>query len=150
MTADTHLTDLRAEVSTWLDANAPKGWRDAYAGMTHAEFAQAQRDWFQALVKGGYAIPHWPAQWPGGGRSLAAQKVIYEELARAGISTFVSMHMRKDTLEKVSGAQMNVVCTGHMSSDSLGMNLFLDELEKKGIEIVPVGGLIRVSRNKKK
>jgi len=27
------------------------------------------------------------------------------------------------------------------------MNLFLDELEKKGIEIVPCSGLIRVSRN---
>jgi len=28
----------------------------------------------------------------------------------------------------------------------LGMNIFLDELEKKGIEIVPCSGLIRVSR----
>jgi hypothetical protein len=26
------------------------------------------------------------------------------------------------------------------------MNLFLDELEKKGIEIVPVSGLIRIKR----
>jgi len=30
------------------------------------------------------------------------------------------------------------------------MNLFLDKLERKGMEIVPFGGLIRVSRNKKK
>jgi hypothetical protein len=30
------------------------------------------------------------------------------------------------------------------------MNLFLDELEKKGIEIIPCGGLIRASRVKKK
>jgi len=37
-----------------------------------------------------------------------------------------------------------------MSSDSIGMNLFLDELEKKGIEIIPCSGMIRVSRNKKK
>jgi len=35
-----------------------------------------------------------------------------------------------------------------MSSDSLGMNLFLDELEKRGIEIVPCSGLIRISRIK--
>jgi len=33
-----------------------------------------------------------------------------------------------------------------MSSDSLGMNLFLDKLEKKGIEIIPCSGLIRVKR----
>jgi hypothetical protein len=37
-----------------------------------------------------------------------------------------------------------------MASDSLGMNLFLDELERQGIEIVPCGGLIRVSRVAKK
>jgi hypothetical protein len=33
-----------------------------------------------------------------------------------------------------------------MASDSLGMNLFLDELEKKGIEVIPVSGLIRIKR----
>jgi putative NIF3 family GTP cyclohydrolase 1 type 2 len=75
---------------------------------------------------------------------------IYQELSRSGISTIVGMHMRKETLEKAGEVQLNVVTAGHMSSDSLGMNLFLDELEKKGIEIVPCGGLIRVSRNKKK
>jgi len=40
-----------------------------------------------------------------------------------------------------------VVIAGHMSSDSLGVNLFLDQLEKQGIEIVFCSGLIRVSRN---
>ncbi|MBI5728931.1 MAG: NGG1p interacting factor NIF3 [Candidatus Magasanikbacteria bacterium] len=75
---------------------------------------------------------------------------VYPELSRSGISTIVGMHMRKETLDKSNESQLNVVIAGHMSSDSLGMNLFLDELEKKGIEIVPCGGLIRVSRNKKK
>ena len=32
----------------------------------------------------------------------------------------------------------------------LGLNLFLDELEKKGVEIIPCSGLYRVSRVKKK
>lgn len=75
---------------------------------------------------------------------------IYPELSRSGISTIIGMHMRKETLDKSNEVQLNVIIAGHMSSDSLGMNLFLDELEKKGIEIVPCGGLIRVSRNKKK
>jgi hypothetical protein len=39
---------------------------------------------------------------------------------------------------------------GHISSDSLGMNIFLDELEKRGIEIIPLGGLTRFSRVKNK
>lgn len=74
---------------------------------------------------------------------------VYPELSRSGISTILGMHMRKETLEKSNESQLNVVVAGHMSSDSLGMNLFLDELEKKGIEVVPCGGLIRVNRNKK-
>ena len=80
MTDETHLEDLRLEVRSWLDSNAPKGWRESYKAMSHAEFAQAQRDWFQTLVKGGYAVPHWPAEWPGGGRSLAEQKLADVEL----------------------------------------------------------------------
>jgi len=102
MSDDTHLHALRTGVRSWLDANAPKGWREAYASMSHAEFAQAQRDWFQALVKGGYAIPHWPKEWPGGGRSLAEQKVIYEELASADcprlLLSFVSTYHAASTL----------------------------------------------------
>jgi hypothetical protein len=45
-------------------------------------------------------------------------------------------------------SNINVVICGHCSTDSLGMNLFLDELEKRGIEIVSCSGLIRISRNK--
>jgi hypothetical protein len=56
--------------------------------------------------------------------------------------------MRDDAMNLANENRMNVIISGHMSSDSLGMNLFLDELEKKGIEIVPCGGLIRVSRVK--
>ncbi len=74
---------------------------------------------------------------------------VYQELSRAGVSTIVGMHMNEPSTEKANEQNLNVVIAGHMSSDSLGMNLFLDELEKKGIEILPCGGLIRVSRNKK-
>ncbi|KKW07856.1 MAG: hypothetical protein UY44_C0022G0005 [Candidatus Kaiserbacteria bacterium GW2011_GWA2_49_19] len=74
---------------------------------------------------------------------------IYPELSRVGVDSILGMHMRKETLDKSNENQLNVIVAGHMSSDSLGMNLFLDELEKKGIEVVPCGGLIRVSRVKK-
>ncbi len=108
MSEATDLKTLRTEVRGWLDATAPKGWRDAYKAMTHAEFAQAQRDWFQALVGGGYAIPHWPAEWPGGGRTLAEQKVIYEELARADcprlLLSFVSTYHAASTLMECGNA----------------------------------------------
>lgn len=73
---------------------------------------------------------------------------IYKELSNCGISTLIGMHMKDAAREKADEHHMNIVIAGHIASDSLGMNLFLDELEKKRIEIVPCGGLIRVSRVK--
>jgi len=74
---------------------------------------------------------------------------VYEEFSRAGLSTMVSMHMPDDSFKVANQHMLNVVVAGHMPSDSLGMNLFLDELEKQGVEVIPAGGLIRVSRVKK-
>ncbi len=74
---------------------------------------------------------------------------VYESLSSHGISTIIGMHMRDSARIKANEHHMNVIIAGHIASDSLGMNLYLDELERKGIEIVPCSGLIRVSRVKK-
>lgn len=74
---------------------------------------------------------------------------MYGQMATAGIGTIISMHQSEEHRKEAEKAHINVVIAGHISSDSIGMNLFLDELEKKGIEIVPCSGLIRISRNKK-
>jgi len=74
---------------------------------------------------------------------------IYEKMATAGIGTIIGMHISEEHKKEAEAANINVVIAGHMSSDSLGVNLFLDELEKRGIEIIPCSGLIRVSRVKK-
>ncbi|MDI6883262.1 MAG: Nif3-like dinuclear metal center hexameric protein [Patescibacteria group bacterium] len=71
---------------------------------------------------------------------------LYEKMAQAGIGTIVGMHLSEEGRKEAETANINVVITGHISSDSLGVNLFLDELEKQGVEIVPCAGLIRVSR----
>jgi len=93
---------LRAEVRAWLAANVPKGWRQAMTSVEQESFVEAQRAWFSKLVKAGYATPHWPEGWPGGGRSLAEQKVIYEEVARADaprlILFFVALYHAACTL----------------------------------------------------
>jgi len=73
-------------------------------------------------------------------------KEIYKAMANAGIGTVVGMHLSEDHKKEAEKAHINVVVAGHISSDSLGMNLFLDQLEKKGIEIIPTGGLIRIKR----
>ncbi|MEE4452642.1 acyl-CoA dehydrogenase family protein [Novosphingobium resinovorum] len=102
MTDTPNLEALRCEVRAFLAAEAPTGWRDA--SRTQDDFVRTQRDWFTRLVKGGYAIPHWPAAFPGGGRSLAEQKVIYEELAKADcprlLLSFVSTYHAFATLHE--------------------------------------------------
>ena len=71
---------------------------------------------------------------------------LYEKMATAGIGTIVGMHMSEEHKKEAEAAHINVMIAGHMSSDSLGINLFLDELEKRGVEVISCSGLIRVSR----
>lgn len=79
----------------------------------------------------------------------SGSKDIYEKMAQYGIGTIIGMHMNEEHRKEAEKYHINVVIAGHMASDSLGMNLFLDELEKQGIEVVPVSGLIRIKRFKK-
>ncbi|MFA6215656.1 MAG: Nif3-like dinuclear metal center hexameric protein [Patescibacteria group bacterium] len=74
---------------------------------------------------------------------------IYEKMANAGIGTIIGMHMDEERKKEAAKYHVNVVVAGHISSDSLGVNHFLDELEKRGIEIIPCSGLIRINRLKK-
>jgi alkylation response protein AidB-like acyl-CoA dehydrogenase len=100
---------LRREIRGWLLANVPAGWRTAMTGCGQDAFVAAQRDWFAKLVEAGYATPHWPAEWPGGGRGLAEQKIIYEEIARADaprlILFFVSLYHAASTLAEFASQE---------------------------------------------
>ena len=71
---------------------------------------------------------------------------LYDKMATAGVGTIVGMHMSEEHKKEAQDAHLNIVIAGHMSSDSLGMNLFFDELEKRGIEIISCSGFTRVSR----
>ncbi len=75
-------------------------------------------------------------------------KEIYQVMANAGVGTIISMHQSEAHRKEAEKANINVIVAGHISSDSIGMNLVLDEIEKKsGAEIIPFGGLIRVKRS---
>jgi len=71
---------------------------------------------------------------------------MYEKMAQAGIGTVIAMHTSEEHRKEAEASHINIVIAGHMSSDSLGVNLFMDELEKQGIEIIPCSGFTRVSR----
>ncbi len=71
----------------------------------------------------------------------------YPKLAQAGIGTIVSMHISEKNRKEAEKSHVNVVIAGHIASDSLGMNLLLDGIEKKGVEVVPCSGIIRNKRD---
>jgi putative NIF3 family GTP cyclohydrolase 1 type 2 len=73
-------------------------------------------------------------------------KEALEKLSAAGVGTVVAMHMTDDIKEKAEAGHISVIIAGHIASDSIGLNHILDEYEKRGVEIVPCSGLIRVSR----
>jgi putative NIF3 family GTP cyclohydrolase 1 type 2 len=70
----------------------------------------------------------------------------YEKLRIAGVGTLVVMHIGEKHRKEAEKNHINVVNAGHMASDSLGMNMILDEVARKGVEILPSAGLLRFSR----
>ncbi len=75
---------------------------------------------------------------------------VYQHLSQAGIGTVIGMHMSEKHKEAAEKAHMNAIVLGHMSSDSLGMNIYADHLERLGVEVVALGGFTRFSRLKKR
>ena len=73
-------------------------------------------------------------------------KEYYALLSQAGVGTVLCMHAGKDTIEASKEAHISVVIAGHMPSDSLGVNLFLDQVEKAGVETIACSGLTRIRR----
>ncbi|MEA4977990.1 MAG: hypothetical protein VB016_05525 [Methanomassiliicoccaceae archaeon] len=74
-------------------------------------------------------------------------KEIYDKFSQAGVGTVVGMHFPESHIEEARKAGINLVISGHMASDSIGINLICDVWEEKGIEVFGCSGLIRHSRN---
>jgi len=72
---------------------------------------------------------------------------IMEKLADHGVGTIVGMHMSPELRKNAEDNHIHVIIAGHISSDSVGVNLLMDEFERNGVEIVPTSGLIRVRRD---
>lgn len=60
-----------------------------------------------------------------------------------GVDTVVYIHVGPGDARKLAqeygGKGKNLVVTGHIASDSLGINPFLDALRARGLEVVPLG-----------
>jgi alkylation response protein AidB-like acyl-CoA dehydrogenase len=75
-------TAFRDELRRWLADNPPSP-RPEDAG-EEASYAW-RRDWQRKLYDGGWAAPHWPAEYGGRGASLTESAIYFEELGRARV-----------------------------------------------------------------
>ncbi len=74
-------------------------------------------------------------------------KRIFSRLSQAGVGTIVAMHLSEEHFKQAKAEFINVIIAGHIASDTLGLNLLLDSLERREkIEIVPCSGFVRFER----
>ncbi len=70
---------------------------------------------------------------------------VFTEYFRAGVDTILSMHVDEDDLQRLRASRDpgdTLVVTGHMTSDSIGINVIIRGLEERGIEVVRTSGIV--------
>ena len=64
-----------------------------------------------------------------------------------GVTTIIAMHIDRDDLRQLEAEHregVNLIVTGHMPSDSIGINRVIDALEERGIDVVAGSGVIKL------
>lgn len=72
---------------------------------------------------------------------------VYRTYYEHGIDTILAMHIDDRDLRELEQGQRptaNLVITGHMPSDSIGMNRLIAAIEQRGVEVIAGSGVIRV------
>jgi putative NIF3 family GTP cyclohydrolase 1 type 2 len=88
-------------------------------------------------------VGRWLVQMAAGTNGGAA---VYRTYYEHGIDSILAMHIDERDLmelEQLQRPKANLVITGHMPSDSIGMNRVIDAMEKQGLEVIAGSGVIR-------
>lgn len=68
-------------------------------------------------------------------------------LSSAGVDTLVGMHYSEEHRKRAEELKLNLVIAGHVSSDTIGMNLVIDAVQAAGdVAVTCTSGMIRVTR----
>lgn len=68
---------------------------------------------------------------------------VFKSYFEAGVGTIICMHVPDDVREEVEKQNIgNVIVAGHMASDSIGLNIIIKEMEKRGMEVKKMSGII--------
>lgn len=73
---------------------------------------------------------------------------IFHYLKKAGVNTLIAMHYGRENIKAITDNKLNAVISGHMASDSIGINIYCDRLEDRGLDIVAGAGLYRHRRTR--
>lgn len=77
----------------------------------------------------------------------AGSKDTLAKLSQSGVGTIVGMHMSEDHRKEAEKNHIRVVIAGHISSDTLGLNLLLDAVEKRAsLQVLECSGFKRIKR----
>ncbi|TDB38864.1 MAG: NGG1p interacting factor NIF3 [Actinobacteria bacterium] len=139
---------VNAFVLKHLETESPRTLDDLVKSLRHIpEYADAARKGYGPII----------VQGSGSGRcgkivvdmtgGTEGPKEALDRLSAAGVGTLVGMHYSEEHRKHAEKLKLNLVIAGHVSSDALGMNLVLDEIESKGVEVHCVSGMVRVARN---
>ncbi|MFH0840042.1 MAG: NGG1p interacting factor NIF3 [Candidatus Omnitrophota bacterium] len=146
--ADNHVTDYLQRL---FDSRKPKTLKDVISILdTVPEYRDASKNNAGAFImigkekdKAGKIV----VDMTGG---TEGSKRIFPRLSQAGVGTLIGMHFSEGHFKAAKSEHINIVVAGHISSDTLGLNLLLDSLsEKDDFKIIPCSGFVRVDRRKK-
>jgi len=144
--ADNHVTDY---LQKFLDKNKPKALKNVIDLLeTIPEYNEAARRNaapFIMIGKESDSAGKIVVDMTGG---TEGSRRVFPRLSQAGVNTIVGMHFSEEHFKSAQKEYINIIIAGHISSDTLGLNLLLDELCKKDdFEIIPCSGFVRVKRN---
>jgi len=72
---------------------------------------------------------------------------IFSRLSQSGVGTLVGMHCRESGYKAAKSEFINFVIAGHIASDTLGLNILFDAVEKKGkLNFIACSGFKRTRR----
>lgn len=135
-------------VQNHLDERKPATLDDVVKSLREIdEYADAARKGYGPEIvqgEGGHRPGRMVADMTGG--TEGPLKAL-DRLSAAGVDTLVGMHFSEEHRTYAGELNMNLVVAGHISSDALGMNLILDEIEKKGVKVICTSGIVRVRRS---
>ena len=70
---------------------------------------------------------------------------VFREYFNVGVDTVLAMHILEDDFQRLRAeapASATLLITGHMATDSIGINRVIDGMEAQGIEVTRTSGII--------